>query len=202
VPDTRSRATITALLADADGGRAVFDELFPHVYDELRSIARRQLAGDRRGLTLDTTALVHEAYLKLVDAAAVPLRCRAYFFASAARAMRQVLVDAARRRGRHKRGGGAVPVGLDEVALAVDGFAIELMDLDRGLERLAQLYPRQARVLECRFFAGLSLEETAAATDLSPATVKRDWVFAQAWLYREVRGPEGEGGERGSDARA
>ncbi len=189
-----SRTTVTALLADAEGGRAVFDELFPLVYDELRSIARHQLAGDRRQLTLDTTALVHEAYLKLVDAEAVPLKCRSYFFAAAARAMRQVLVDAARRRGRRKRGDGAVPVSLDEATLAVDGFAVELMDLDRGLERLGRRYPRQARVLECRFFAGLSLEETAAATGLSPATVKRDWAFAQAWLYREVGGEAGGGG--------
>ena len=195
--------TITALLlAPSADGTAVVDELVPLVYDELRRMARRFLAGEAEAQTLQTTALVHEAYLKLVGSQELPERGRAYFFGAAARAMRQVLVDAARRRGRHKRGGGAVPVGLDEVALAVDGFAIELMDLDRGLERLAQLYPRQARVLECRFFAGLSLEETAAATDLSPATVKRDWVFAQAWLYREVRGPEGEGGERGSDARA
>ena len=184
--DTRSQ--VTALLATAQGGRAVFDELFPLVYDELRSIARRQLAGDRRRLTLDTTALVHEVYLKLVDAEEVPLRCRAYFFAAAARAMRQVLVDAARRRSRRKRGDGAPQVPLDEVTLAVDGFAVELMDLDRGLERLGRQYPRQAQVLECRFFAGLSLQETAAATGVSPATVKRDSAFAQAWLYREVHG--------------
>jgi len=183
-----SRITVTALLARSSGDRATFDELLPMVYDELRLMARRQLAGDWRQRTLDTTGLVHEAYLKLVDETSVPLKCRAYFFAAAARAMRQILIDAARRRGRRKRGGGAPHVDAEAVDLAVDGFAAELMDLDRCLERLAGEYPRQARVLECRFFAGLSVEETAAALDLSPRTVKRDWSLARAWLYRELGG--------------
>ncbi|HVS03242.1 MAG TPA: ECF-type sigma factor [Thermoanaerobaculia bacterium] len=183
-----TRGTVTALLAGADSGRAAFDQLLPLVYDELRAMARRQLAGDWRQRTLDTTGLVHEAYLKLVDETAVPLRCRAYFFAAAARSMRQVLVDAARRRSRLKRGGGAAAGDLEAASLTVDGFAAELLDLDRGLERLARDYPRQAEVLECRFFAGLSVDETARALDLSPRTVKRDWSLARAWLYRELRG--------------
>lgn len=185
-----TRSAVTALLATGGDGRATYDELLPLVYDELRAIARRQLAGGWRRQTLHTTGLVHEAYLRLVEQDA-PLKCRAYFFAAAAQSMRQVLVDAARRRGRRKRGAGTVHVALNEAASAVDGFAAELIDLERGLARLSRDYPRQARVLECRFFAGLSVEETAAALELSPRTVKRDWSLARAWLYRELRGAGG-----------
>jgi RNA polymerase sigma factor (TIGR02999 family) len=168
----------------------VFDELLPLVYDELRRIAHRQLAREHRQRTLSTTGLVHEAYLKLVDQTRVTARDRAYFFAAAARAMRQVLVDAARRRGRVKRGSGDVPLDLEDFQVAADDFAAELRDLDEALERLAVLFPRQARVVECRFFGGLSVEETAEALTLAPRTVKRDWSLARAWLYRELRGRE------------
>ena len=166
----------------------MFDELMPLVYDELRRMAHRHLAREHRQRTLNTTGLVHEAYLKLVDQTRVPVKSRAYFFAAAARAMRQVLVDAARRRGRVKRGGGEAPLDLDDFQVAVDDFAAELRDLDEALERLAALFPRQARVVECRFFGGLSVEETAEALELAPRTVKRDWSLARAWLYRELRG--------------
>jgi RNA polymerase sigma factor (TIGR02999 family) len=177
----------------------VVDELVPLVYDELRAMAHRQLVGERRAVTLDTTGLVHEAYLRLVDETRVPDGNRAYFFGAAARAMRRVLVDAARRRNRLKRGGGEEPLDLDTVRVTADRFAAEILDLEEALERLSALYPRQARVVECRFFGGLNVEETAAALDLAPRTVKRDWVLARTWLYRALRaghsGPEGRSDE-------
>jgi RNA polymerase sigma factor (TIGR02999 family) len=179
---------VTAVLASADReGRDVFDQLLPLVYDELRRIARRHLVHERRQRTLSTTGLVHEAYLKMVDQAKVPLRSRSYFFAAAARAMRQVLVDAGRRRGRLKRGGGAEARDVGELEVAADDLAAGLGDLDEALDRLAAEFPRQARVVECRFFGGLSVEETAEALALAPRTVKRDWALARAWLYRELR---------------
>jgi RNA polymerase sigma-70 factor, ECF subfamily len=179
---------VTAILRDAAGqGRDAFDDLLPLVYDELRQMARRHIARERRQRTLSTTGLVHEAYLKLVDQTQAPIRSRAYFFAAAARAMRQVLVDAARRRNRIKRGSGEAPLDLSDYQVAVDDFAAELDDLDEALTRLAALFPRQARVVECRFFGGLSVEETAEALDLAPRTVKRDWALARAWLFRELR---------------
>jgi RNA polymerase sigma factor (TIGR02999 family) len=183
-----ARDAVTAAL-DAAGleGRDAFNALLPLVYDELRQMAHRQLARERRERTLSTTGLVHEAYLKLVDQERVPVRNRPYFFAAAARAMRQVLVDAARRRRRLKRGGGEAPLNLDDFQVAVDDFAAGLRDLDEALDRLAALYPRQARVVECRFFAGLSVEQTAEALELAPRTIKRDWSLARAWLYRELR---------------
>jgi RNA polymerase sigma factor (TIGR02999 family) len=181
------RSAVTAVLSAAErDGRDVFDELLPLVYDELRQMAHRQLAREHRPRTLNTTGLVHEAYLKLVDQAQAPLKSRAYFFGAAARAMRQVLVDAARRRGRLKRGAGEAPLNLDDFQVSVDAFAAQLDDLDEALGRLAALYPRQARVVECRFFGGLSVEETAEALDLAPRTVKRDWSLARAWLFREL----------------
>jgi RNA polymerase sigma factor (TIGR02999 family) len=180
---------VTAVLNGAGGdGAEVFDDLVPLVYGELRQIASRQLARERRQRTLSTTGLVHEAYLKLVDETRAPVRSRAYFFAAAARAMRQVLVDAARRRNRKKRGGGEAPLDLQAFEVAVDGFAADLSELDEALDRLAALFPRQARVVECRFFGGLSVEETAEALELAPRTVKRDWSLARAWLFRELRG--------------
>lgn len=184
-----ARDAVTAALGAADRqGRDLFDELLPLVYDELRRMAHRHLAREHRQRTLSTTGLVHEVYLKLVDQTQVSAKGRAYFFAAAARAMRQVLVDAARRRGRLKRGGGEVPLDLEDFQVAVDDFAADLRGLDEALERLATLFPRQARVVECRFFGGLSVEETAEALALAPRTVKRDWSLARAWLYRELRG--------------
>ena len=145
-------------------------------------MARLQLAGDRRQLTLDTTGLVHEAYVKLVDGERAPVRNREYFFAAAARAMRQVLVDAARRRSRDKRGGGLALLPLDDEAIGVDALAEELLGLDDALGRLAMRHPRPAQALECRCFGGLNVEETAAALAVAPRTVNRDLAFAQAWL--------------------
>jgi RNA polymerase sigma-70 factor, ECF subfamily len=191
IPDRSSRSHATALLATADSGDgAALERLVPLLYDELRAMAHRQLVRERRNDTLQTTALVHEAYLKLVDDTRVTRRGRAYFFAAAARAMRQVLVDYARRRNAEKRGGGARLLSLDEDQVAVDEFAGELLDLDRALAQLAELNPRHARVVECRFFAGMSVEETAEALDLSPRTVKYDWALARAWLFDALGGDE------------
>jgi RNA polymerase sigma factor (TIGR02999 family) len=180
------RDAVTAVLARAGDGHDVFDDLLPLVYDQLREMAHRQLARERHQ-TLSTTGLLHEAYLKLVDQAAAPVKSRAYFFGAAARAMRQVLVDAARRRRRMKRGGGVAAASLEGIEVSVDDLAAELQDLDEALVRLAALYPRQARVVECRFFGGLSVEETAEALELAERTVKRDWSLARAWLFRELR---------------
>lgn len=177
--------TLTALLLDTDRP-AVVDELVPVVYEELRRMARRFMAGEAQPHTLDTTALVHEAYLKLVGSQDLPARGRAWFFGAAARAMRQVLVDAARRRGRLFRGGGERPLALAGIDVPVE-VSTRVLEVDEALDRLAALYPRQARVLECRFFGGLSVEETAEALEISPRTVKRDWSLAEAWLFRELR---------------
>ncbi len=187
--DLSPRSHATALLVTADSGDGdALDRLVPLLYDELRAMAHRQLGRERRDHTLQTTALVHEAYLKMVDDTKVTRRGRAYFFAAAARAMRQVLIDYARRRKAEKRGGGARALSLDEEQIAVDEFAAELLDLDRALEQLAALNPRHARVVECRFFAGMSVEETAEALDVSPRTVKYDWALARAWLYDALGG--------------
>lgn len=159
------------------------------VYDELRLVARRQLRSSND--TLQATALVHEAYMRLAEDARVLNRGRAYFFAAAARAMRQILVDHARARVRAKRGGGAAPVTLKTGDAEVENLSTDLLDLHRALEVLEQLNPRQARVVECRYFAGLDIEETAEALETSPRTVKRDWQLARAWLFREL-----EAGER------
>ncbi len=188
-PDIRNTVT-EALGPSGRTGPDVVDALVPLVYDELRAMAHRQLAAERRGATLDTTGLVHEAYLRLVDDVRVPEENRAYFFGAAAQAMRRVLVEAARRRKRIKRGGGREALGLDTIQVTADDLAAELLDLEEALGRLSKLYPRPARVVECRFFGGLSVEETAAALDLAPRTVKRDWALARAWLYRELSGHE------------
>lgn len=167
---------------------APLERLVPLIYDELRRMAGGQLARERRNATLQTTELVHEAYLRLVDDTQVTRRGRAYFFGAAARAMRRVLVDAARRRGAAKRGGGDAPLTLEEQQIAVDAYAAELIDLDAALADLEAHSARQARVVECRYFGGLSVEETAAALDVSPRTVKSDWALAKAWLYDALHG--------------
>lgn len=187
--DAALRSYTTELLLSPSAGTAeTLDRLLPVVYHELREIARRQLRREHAALTLDTTALVHEAYLKLVDQTKVTRKGRAYFFAAAARSMRQILVDYARRRSAAKRGGGRRPLDLDERDVSVDAFAAEMLDLAEALEQLAGLNPRHARVVECRFFGGMSVEETADALDVSPRTVKYDWALARAWLYDALSG--------------
>jgi RNA polymerase sigma factor (TIGR02999 family) len=180
---------------EGDGGwetAPAVESLVPLLYDRLRELAHRQLAGERPDHTLQTTALVHEAYLRLAGGGAGE-RGREYFFAAAARAMRQVLVDHARRRGALRRGGGRTLVTLEHAASEVDAFAAELLDLDRALEALAERSPRLTRVVECRFFGGMSVDDTASALGVSPRTVKHDWALARAWLHEALSGVRGPG---------
>lgn len=176
------------LLAWRGGDAGAFEELVPLVYQDLRRLARHQLRRDHQGWTLQTTGLVHEAYLRLVDADKVDWQDRGHFLGVAARAMRQVVIEYARRRSAEKRGGGQRPATLDDRVLAVDEHAEWLLALDQALERLAAHRERLAQVVECRFFAGLSNEETAEALGTSVRTVKRDWTFARSWLQRELGG--------------
>jgi RNA polymerase sigma factor (TIGR02999 family) len=183
------RHDITRLLESlSSGDRAALDVLFPLVYDELRRLARRHLSRERPGHTLDSVALVNEAYLKLVDQDGVRLQNRAHFFAVSARAMRAILVDHARARNAAKRGGGGVAVPLDEVAeLLSDEQAEHVELLDEALAQLAGVNEEASRVVECLYFGGLTLEETAVALGLSVATVRRRWSFAKAWLGRALQ---------------
>ena len=179
---------ITELLVSLrNGRREALNELFPLVYEELRLLARRRLSY-RSGGTLGTTALVHEAYLKLFDHARLTLNDRKHFFALAAKAMRQILVDHARRRGARKRGGDLHRVDLDAAEVPVDDRASELLALDDALRHLADLDDRLGRVVELRFFGGLTVEETAEVLDVDPRTVKRDWRKARALLYQALGG--------------
>jgi RNA polymerase sigma-70 factor (ECF subfamily) len=178
---------ITGVLRELSAGRpGALDRLIPQVYAALHRIAHDQLRREREGHTLSTTALVHEAYLKLVGLRDVTWQDRAHFFAVAARVMRRVLIDYARSKARDKRGGRAVRVPLADAADVAIASAEDLMDLDEALARLEAINERQVRVVECRCVAGLSVEETAAALGTSAATVKRDWAFARAWLNREL----------------
>jgi RNA polymerase sigma factor (TIGR02999 family) len=178
---------ITRLFAELrEGRKEALDRILPLVYDELRGVAHRRLEQDD-GATLRTTELVHEAYLKLVEHGRVKWRDRGHFFAVAAMAMRQILVDRARERRAEKRGGGQVPLSLEEEVLAVEEQAEALLDLDEALTRLAGLDARLARVVECRFFGGLTDEETAEALGLTARTVRRDWVKARGLLYAALR---------------
>jgi RNA polymerase sigma factor (TIGR02999 family) len=183
-----ARDTITSLLRGDTRDGPVLDRLFPLVYDELRFMARRHLVGERENHTLNTTALVHEAYLKLVDQTWASAEGRAYFFGAASRAMRQILVDHARRRISSKRGGKQQAIPLEEHHLVVDEFDADLLSVDDALRELAGIEPRVVRVIECRFFGGLSVEETAETLGISVRTVKRDWILAKSWLYQKLRG--------------
>jgi RNA polymerase sigma-70 factor, ECF subfamily len=170
------------------GDKSAFDRLIPLVHTELHRLARRYMAGERAGHTLQTSALVNEAYLRLIDIRQVHWQNRAHFFAMAARTMRRILVDSARARGNQRRGGDVVKVALDDALVVGTARRDDLVALDEALERLGAVYPRQAQVVELRYFGGLTLEETAAALDISTDTVKRDWRFAKLWLLRELSG--------------
>ena len=178
---------VTGLLrAWSEGDQAALEELMPLVYEELRRLAKRYMAREQTGHTLQTTALVNEAYLRLIDARQVTWQNRSHFFAVSAQVMRHILVDFARRRHNLKRGGEAQTVRLDDALLVAQEQSADLVALDDALRTLAALDPRQAQVVELRFFGGLSIEETATALGVSPGTVRRDWSLAQAWLFKEV----------------
>jgi RNA polymerase sigma-70 factor (ECF subfamily) len=168
--------------------RQSLDSLLPLVYQELRRLAASYLRRERPGQTLQPTALVHEAYLRLMKDKPNRWQNRAHFCAIAAHSMRQILIERARARGALKRGGARPRVTLDEALIAGGERSIDLVALDEALERLAALDPEQARLVELRFFGGLTVEETAEAMDISPATVKRHWTVARAWLSRELEG--------------
>jgi RNA polymerase sigma factor (TIGR02999 family) len=180
---------ITHLLAEwSNGNQEALDKLYPLVYDELRRIARRYMSRERKGHTLQTTALINEAYLRLVEQRNVQWANRAHFFAIAAQIMRRILIDYARRYEYAKRGAGARRVSLDEVALVAKERARELLLLDEALNRLAAVDARRSRVVELRFFGGLENDEVAEVLKISPNTVIRDWNMARAWLYKELSG--------------
>jgi RNA polymerase sigma factor (TIGR02999 family) len=180
---------VTRLLQQVGpGGRDALDRVLPVVYAELQRLARRQLRGERADHTLQTTDLVHEAYVKLGGLDRIEWKNRAQFFAIAARAMRRVLVDHAAGRRAAKRGGEPRRVPLDEAMLMVEERADEVLALNDALAGLEEVDPRLVRIVECRYFAGFSIEETAEALEISPATVKRDWTVARAWLHRELGG--------------
>ncbi len=178
------------MLRDWSGGKQeALDELLPYVYNELRRQASRFLRRERIGHTLQTTALIHEAYLKLIDQRTVNWQNRAHFFGIAAQAMRRILVDYAKARHREKRGGAGENLPLEEAALMMSGEkGVDLVALDEALSRLAEFDERQARIVELRYFSGLSIEETAEVLHISPATVKSDWNVAKAWLRHEITG--------------
>lgn len=180
---------MTQLLRAWTGGSdQALEALLPLVEAELRRLARGYLARERKGHTLQTTALVNEAFLRLVDARSIPWQDRAHFLGIAARLMRRVLVDHARTRGYQKRGGDLQRVSLDEAMVASPDLDFNLLALDRALDKLAVADPRKARVIEMRFFGGLTVEETAEALQVSADTVKRDWRLAKLWLLRDLEG--------------
>lgn len=186
-PDDRP---VTRLLADLSAGeRGAVDQILPLVYDELRAIANRHMRRERAGHTLQATALVHDAFLKLVDQTRVQWQDRAHFFAIASQAMRRILVDHARARVARKRGAGASHVDVDDTLVLAEHGSLPIEDviaLDEALTALAALDPQQARVVELRYFAGLTVEEAAEVLHISPATLKREWSVARAWLHRRL----------------
>jgi RNA polymerase sigma factor (TIGR02999 family) len=179
--------TITQLLVEwSEGDQAALDQLMPLVYDELRRLARSYLRRERPDHTLQPTALVHEAYLRLIEQRSVNWQNRAHFFGIASQMMRRILVNHALARATAKRGGPATRLSLDEGSICSGQRDVELIALDEALKALERLDPRQTRIVELRFFGGLSIEETAEALSLSPATVKREWSTARLWLRRQI----------------
>jgi len=188
--DSPGSADITRLLIDWRGGdQAALEQLMPLVHEELRRLARRHMAHERVGHTLQATALVNEAFVRLIDVRQVKWQDRAHFFAMSSRLMRRILVDFARSKGYQKRGGGAQKVSFDEALIVTHGPGQDLVALDDALNALAAFDGRKAQVVEMRFFGGLSVEETAEALNVSVDTVMRDWKLAKAWLLRELKQP-------------
>jgi RNA polymerase sigma factor (TIGR02999 family) len=186
--DASRRQQVSQLLAAwTNRDSAARDALLPIVYDELHRLAHHYMRGERQEHTLQTTALVNEAYIRLVDLDRMQWRDRAHFFAMAATLMRRILVDYARERSRDKRGGGVSVTSLDE-QVAVSKASVDVVALDQALDRLAAMDLQQSQIVELRFFSGLTIEETAEALDLSPATVKREWTSAKAWLHQQLGG--------------
>jgi RNA polymerase sigma factor (TIGR02999 family) len=182
-----SQQEVTQLLVDWRGGdHSALDKLMLLVYDELHALARRYMKRERGDHTLQTTALVNEAYLKLVGQKSPDWQNRAHFFGVAAQVMRHLLIDHARSRGYARRGGGALQITLDDAVAASPGESIDLLALNEALERLDAIDERKRRIVELRYFSGLSVEETAEVLGLSAITVKREWLKAKAWLYREL----------------
>jgi len=189
---TMSPQEVTQLLADwGKGDRSALDKLLPLVLAELRRIARRQMNQERPGHTLQATALVNEAYLKLAGQQGFEWQNRAHFFAVAAQVMRHILIDHARAHARDKRGGGAIQVSLDEAAVLAEDQAEHFIALDEALRSLELVDPQKSKIVELRYFGGLSIEETADVLNISPRTVRREWQRAKAWLYRMIA--EGSG---------
>ncbi len=189
-----SKIEVTQLLrAWGTGDDKALEQLTPVVERELHRMAHHCMARERPGHTLQTTALVNEVYLRLVDVHAVDWQDRAHFFAISARMMRRILTDFARSRNYQKRGAGALQVTLDEALVVAPEKDADIMALDEALTEFAALYPRQGQVVELRFFGGLEADEIAEALKISPVTVKRDWRFAKAWLLKSISGDEGNG---------
>ena len=174
------------LLSWRQGDAAALDRLVPLVYDELRRVARRHLRRESPGHALQATALVHEVYLRLVDVDRLTLTSRTHFFGVAARLMRQILVDHARRQRADKRGGSDTMLSLDEVSPAAQATSVDVLALDQALDVLSSIDARQSHVVELRFFAGFNIDEVAEALGISPATVEREWALARAWLFRRL----------------
>ncbi len=185
---TISQTGVTDLLVHwSEGDQEALNKLIPLVYDELHKLASRYLRRERRDHTLQTTAVVHEAYLKLVNQRDANWENRVHFFAVAAQVMRRILVDYARRHHASKRGGDLYKLSLDEALVTSEEKGADLLALDEGLERLAAIDPQQSRVVELRVFGGLTVEETAEALGISPRTVKREWSMGKAWLHKQIR---------------
>ena len=188
MPSRPANQNVTALLqAWQQGDANALERLLPLVYDELRRVARARLRGERPGHSLQATALVHEAYLRLVGEGGASPHTRAQLFAMAARLMREILVDHARKKKARKRGGGDTVIALDESAPAPTSSPVDVLALDEALSDLATVDPRLCQVVELRFFAGLTIDETAEALKVSTATVERDWTVAKAWLHQRLR---------------
>ena len=182
---------VTKLLLDwSNGDKTALDKLMPLVYDELRGLARRYLGGERRGHTLQTTAIVHEAYLQLVDQRRVQWQNRAHFFGISAHLMRRILAGYARSRRYAKRGGGAQQVSLDEAMVVSEERAADMVAVDDALTALAEIDERKSQIVEMRFFGGLSIDETAEVLGVSPGTIMREWTLAKAWLRRAMKSEE------------